>query len=107
MAGPTGRRDIETPEAGPSTARPGFDLLHRIGIGSKLTLGFGVLVVMTVVVISLSYLASHRATDKIADTIDVRAPVALETSRAQENLLRMVAAVRGYLALGDPAYRRN
>jgi class 3 adenylate cyclase/CHASE3 domain sensor protein len=76
-------------------------------IGSKLTLGFGLLVAMTILVISLSYLASQRATNNIGETIDVRAPVALETGLAQANLLRMVAAVRGYLALGEPIYREN
>jgi methyl-accepting chemotaxis protein len=55
----------------------------------------------------VSYLGSGQATTKINRTDDVRVPTALAASRAQANLLRMLADVRGYLALGDPAYRNS
>jgi HAMP domain-containing protein len=40
-------------------------------------------------------------------TADLRAPTALASEQAQANLLRMLADVRGYLALGDRAYRES
>lgn len=80
-------------------------VFRNMGIGGKLTIGFGILGALTLVVIALSYLGSYQATININRTSDVRAPTALASSRAQANLLRMLADVRGYLALGDQEYR--
>lgn len=79
--------------------------LRRMRIGTKLNLGFGVLVLITLVVIGLSYLASERATTNMTLTTDLRAPSTLASSRAQADLLKMVADVRGYLVLGEESYR--
>ncbi len=81
--------------------------LGRIRIGAKLNLGFGVLVLLTLVVIALSIFASRRATENMSRTADLRAPTAFASEQAQANLLRMLADVRGYLALGDRAYRES
>ena len=89
----------------PPLARgPGAKLLRRLNIGRKLTLGFGILVLLTLVMIGLSFLGSERASDEI-DRANLRAPVALAATRAQASLLRMVGDVRGYLALGDKQFR--
>ncbi len=85
----------------------GAQFLSNLRIGSKLTLGFGLLVVLTLIVIGLSYLGGAQATEKINQTDEVRVPTALVAARAQANLLKMQADVRGYLALGDQEYRDN
>ncbi len=86
---------------------PGVNWLKNLKIGSKLTLGFGLLVLLIFVSAGVSYLGSDRATQEINRVADVRAPTALDASRAQANLLMMLADVRGYLALGDQTYRES
>lgn len=76
-------------------------------IGQKLSLGFGSLVLLSIVVIAIGTLASGRATSSIDRTTEIRAPTSLAASRAQAELLQMISDVRGYLALGDPAYRSD
>lgn len=75
--------------------------LGNVPIGMKLTIGFGILVALTLAEVLFSYLASADATNTINRTGELRVPVALESSRAQADLLRMFGAMRGYLALGD------
>lgn len=77
----------------------------NLKIGTKVILGFGILVVLIFLSAGVSYLGSGRATRQINRTTDVRAPTALDASRAQADLLRMLADVRGYLALGDQLHR--
>jgi CHASE3 domain sensor protein len=86
---------------------PGVQFFRNLNIGRKLGIGFGILVILTFLSAGVSYLGSGQATTKINRTDDVRVPTALAASRAQANLLRMLADVRGYLALGDPAYRNS
>jgi signal transduction histidine kinase/DNA-binding response OmpR family regulator/CHASE3 domain sensor protein len=78
---------------------------RRLGIGSKLTLSFGVLVALTLVVAAVAYFAGNQATERIERANDVRAPAAHAAARAQANLLQMLADVQAYLALGDSSYR--
>lgn len=73
-------------------------------IGRKLTIGFGILVLLTLGVVGLTYFTSNGAITTINSTVDVRVPVALASSRSQADLLRMFGNVRGYLALGDPRF---
>ena len=79
----------------------------RFGIGAKLNLGFGVLVLATLVVIGLSVLAGQRAIRDMGLTEEIHAPTALASDRAHAAVLRMVADVRGYLALGERSYRED
>src|SRR5262245_39408814 len=83
----------------------GGRLLGRLNIGEKLTLGFGILVALTLIVVGLNYLGSFRAVTNMNRTSDLRAPSALASARSQADLLRMLGEVRGYLALGDDSYR--
>jgi CHASE3 domain sensor protein len=84
---------------------PGVQFLKNLKIGSKLTIGFGLLVALTFLSAGVSYLFSSQATDKINLTDRARVPTALAAARAQANLLRMLGDVHAYLALGDQEYR--
>ncbi|MCB9101650.1 MAG: GAF domain-containing protein [Anaerolineales bacterium] len=64
-------------------------------------MGFGILVLLTLLVVGLIFVASRQATQNINLTEDVHVPAALASTRAQSSLLKMQAAVRGYLVLGD------
>ena len=68
-------------------------LLSNLKIGSKLSIGFGLLVFLTLVVIGLSYLGSLRTTTYINRTSNLSAPTALASAHAQASLLRMLADV--------------
>ncbi|MBN1220778.1 MAG: HAMP domain-containing protein [Anaerolineae bacterium] len=81
--------------------------LKDLKIGRKLTLGFGILVVLTLAAVVFSYAGSIPATRNIERTNDVRFPTALAASEAQTDLLRMLGDVRGYLALGEDSYRAS
>ncbi len=76
-------------------------------IGQKLSVGFGSIVLLTGVVIAVGLVASGRVTGSIDRTTEVQAPTSLAAGSAQADLLRMIGDVRGYLALGDAAYRRD
>ena len=73
-----------------------------LGIGAKLTLAFGALAGVTVMVATLAFVAGRRATDDIVLTESVRGPASLASAQAQASLLRMQLHVRGYLVLSDP-----
>ncbi|WP_287173119.1 adenylate/guanylate cyclase domain-containing protein [Mesorhizobium sp.] len=79
--------------------------LRKLNIGGKLTVGFGILVALMLLVVGLNYLGSIAAVRNINRTTDLSAPSAVASARAQANLLRMLGEVRGYLALGDESYR--
>ncbi len=76
-------------------------------IGTKLGIGFGVLVALIFFSALVSYTSNAQATAQIKRTDALRVPAALKASQAQANLLRMLSDVRGYLALGDAAYRES
>jgi CHASE3 domain sensor protein/GAF domain-containing protein len=86
---------------------PGARFLKNLNIGVRLLIGFGIMVVITLLGASASYLSSTRAADSINNTVDFRMPVALAASSAQADLLRMIGDVRGYLALGDQEFRTS
>src|SRR5688500_14507941 len=73
----------------------------RLGIGTKLTIGFGTLVGLTLLVVALAILAGREATRDIEVSEAVRAPASLAAAQAQEALLRMQLHLRGYLVLSD------
>ena len=76
--------------------------LQPFGIGHRLTLGFGVLASVTLLVATLAFLAGRNATTDINLTETVRVPASLASAQAQTSLLRMQLHVRGYLVLSDP-----
>jgi len=80
-----------------------MSILRRLSIGRKLTMGFGILVVLTLIGVVVNYATGSQAARSIARTNDVRVPTALAASRAQADLLRMLGDIRGYLVLSDEA----
>jgi signal transduction histidine kinase/CheY-like chemotaxis protein len=72
-----------------------------IGIGTRLTIGFGALVGLTLLVMALAIVAGRDATRDIDVSEAVRAPASLAAAQAQEELLRMQLHLRGYLVLSD------
>jgi signal transduction histidine kinase/DNA-binding response OmpR family regulator len=77
-------------------------LFRVTGIGSRLTVGFGMLVGLTLLVVALAFVAGRDATRDIEASEAVRAPASLAAAQAQEALLRMQLHLRGYLVLSDP-----
>ena len=73
---------------------------NHLSIRDKLSLGFGLLVVVTFLVVGRSYLASVQANKTIERTQESYVPAAIASSMAQKNLLRMLSNLRGYLATG-------
>ncbi|HVK93620.1 MAG TPA: histidine kinase dimerization/phospho-acceptor domain-containing protein, partial [Noviherbaspirillum sp.] len=74
---------------------------YSLGIGGKLTLGFGVLVGITLMVVALGFVAGLSATRNISLTEDTRSPILLAATEAQTSLLKMQLHMRGYLVLGN------
>jgi signal transduction histidine kinase/DNA-binding NarL/FixJ family response regulator len=75
--------------------------LNLLGIGSKLSLGFGILVGITLLDVGLGFIAGQSATRHITVTREVREPISLTTSEAQASLLKMQRHMRGYLVSGS------
>ncbi len=75
--------------------------LNLLGIGSKLSLGFGILVGITLLVVVLGFIAGKGAIKNINVTQKVREPISLTASEAQANLLKMQRHMRGYLVSGN------
>jgi methyl-accepting chemotaxis protein len=82
-----------------------LNYFNDLPLRTKLFIAFAILVALTLLVAGLSYLGSQQATENINRTDELRVPTALASARAQANLLRMQADVRGYLALGDEEFR--
>jgi len=72
-----------------------------LGIATKLTVGFGTLVGLTLLVVALGIVADRDATRDIGVSEAVSAPASLASAQAQEALLRMQLHLRGYLVLSD------
>ena len=79
--------------------------LRNLRIRRKLTLGFGPLVAITLLVVILSFLAGQVASTSIQRTQQLRVPTVVASASAQENLLKMLSNMRAYLATGEPKYR--
>ncbi len=86
---------------------PGASFFNNLRIGTKLTIGFSILVLLALLGVAFSYLGSIPATRNIERTSDVSAPIAISAANAQTNLLRMLGDVRGYLALGEGEFRQS
>ena len=97
---PEKRRPEIRPARPVRSGRPRGVLFQKLSLGRKLSTGFGLLVALTLVVVGVSALGSLPATNIINRTGDVRVPTALASARAQANLLRMLADLQAYLALG-------
>lgn len=72
-----------------------------LGIGSKLTIGFGVLVGITLLVVGLGFVAGLSATNNIKLTEELREPILFATMETQTSLLKSQLHMRGYLVSGN------
>ncbi|MBX3604880.1 MAG: response regulator [Piscinibacter sp.] len=84
---------------GATAWRGGFGAL---GLGGKLTLAFGALAAVTLLVVALTWIGGLRLTQEIAQAESLRRPALLAATQAQASLLRMQLHLRGYLVLSDP-----
>lgn len=84
---------------------PGAKFIKNQSIGVRLLIGFGIIVILTLLSAVFSYLGSIPATETITRTNDVRWPTTLASASAQTNLLRMQSDIRSYLVLGENTYR--
>ncbi|MEM7347052.1 MAG: CHASE3 domain-containing protein [Chloroflexota bacterium] len=91
----------------PDAKMPRLKLFKNLNIGARLIIGFGILVILTLIVVGLGYYGSVSATTNINSTGDIRVPTALTSARAESDLLEMLGDVRGYLALGDQNFRTS
>jgi CHASE3 domain sensor protein len=99
--------DVNIDPEGTGEISQSFPLIRRIRISRKLTIGFSILVLLTLLVAALSYVSSDDASRSIEATDRLRVPIALEAAAAESNLLRMLSDTRGYLALGDERFRND
>lgn len=79
--------------------------IKQLTIKDKLNLAFGGLIGATFVIMGVNYWSSVQATLNINRTQELRMPIALSSSEAQSNLLKMLSNVRGYLVTGDSRFR--
>ncbi|MCA9960190.1 MAG: HAMP domain-containing protein [Anaerolineales bacterium] len=79
--------------------------LKNLNIGPKLSIGFGALVLLVLLVVAVSFVASAGAQQTMRATNQLRYPAAATATAAQVDLLLMQSNVRGYLALGEDVYR--
>jgi PAS domain S-box-containing protein len=80
------------------------ELTGGMKISAKLAAGFGILVMLTLLVVALNYFAGDNANTTIARTQNQRVPVMLAASKAQADILKMLGDVHGYLATGTPHF---
>ncbi|MEP7100595.1 MAG: response regulator [Burkholderiales bacterium] len=83
-------------------APPGAARWRGLGIGSKLTIAFGTLAGVTLLVVALAVIGGQRLAREIAIAETLRRPALLACTQAQTSLLSMQLRVRGYLVLSDP-----
>ena len=74
---------------------------NSLGLGCKLTIGFGVLVGITLLVVGLGFVAGLSATRAINATEEMREPILRAATEARANLLKMQVDMRGYLVSGN------
>ncbi|MDM8515699.1 ATP-binding protein [Desulfobacterales bacterium HSG16] len=87
-----------------SAYRQFLAIFRNMSIRNKLATGFGALVMLTLLVVTLNYFAGSGAISTIENTSLRRVPAMLAVSRAQACILKMFGDVRGYLALGDSRF---
>lgn len=80
-------------------------IINNLSISNKLTIGFGLLVGLTLMVVVRIYLSSWMATMNISRTQKLSVPAALASAQAETSLLNMSSHVRAYLATGESEYR--
>lgn len=80
---------------------------QKITIKDKLNFAFGGLIGVTFAIMGINYWSSVQATLNINRTQELRMPIALSSSEAQSDLLKMLSNVRGYLVTGNSIFRQQ
>jgi signal transduction histidine kinase len=75
-------------------------MFRSLGIGGKLSIGFGVLVGITLLIAGLGFVADLTAVGNISRTEELRGPILLAATETQASLLKAQLYMRGYLVLG-------
>jgi signal transduction histidine kinase/DNA-binding NarL/FixJ family response regulator len=75
--------------------------IYPSSIGEKLSLGFGVLIAITLLVVGLGFIAGQSATEKINATEALHEPVLRAATEAQASLLDNQLHLRNYLVWGN------
>ena len=83
----------------------GHGWFARRSVGTKLSIGFTTLILITLIVVLAGFGAADRVATDIERTLSVRAPIAATSEQARTDLLRLLGAVQGYLSLGQQSYR--
>jgi signal transduction histidine kinase/DNA-binding response OmpR family regulator len=76
--------------------------LAALGIGGRLTIAFGTLACVTLLVVAMNWIVGQRLAHEIGQAENLRRPAQQAAAQAQASLLRMQLHLRGYLVLGDP-----
>lgn len=76
-------------------------------LGKKITVSFGAMVTLTLLLGVLTYWGSAPASHTFEQTQRIYLPTVLLANRAQIHLLQMLSGVRGYLALGSSNYQQE
>jgi hypothetical protein len=84
-----------------------MNFFKNLDIGVRLTIGFGILVLLTLLMSSSNFIGAYYGATSINRIEALIAPTALEATRAQVDLLKMLGSLRGYLVLGDPKFRED
>ena len=76
--------------------------LAALGIGGRLTIAFGTLAGVTLLVVAMNWIGGQHLAHEIGQAQTLRRPAQQAAAQAQASLLRMQLHLRGYLVLGDP-----
>jgi len=80
---------------------------RKITIKDKLNFAFGGLIGVTFIIMGVNYWSSVKATFNINRTQELQMPIALSSSEAQNELLKMLSNVRAYLVTGDSVFQQQ
>lgn len=81
--------------------------LFTASIGRRIYAIVGLVLILLVVVIGLSFFRTTEATATSSRIEDLRSPVAQASSNARANMLTMLINIRGYLSLGETQFITN
>ncbi len=77
----------------------GIRIVRSLGIGGKLSIGFGVLVGITLLVVGLGFAADLTATRNISRTEELRGPILIAATETQASLRSVSNYLRPFLQI--------
>lgn len=80
----------------------------RLTIGKKLGLGFGIVIVLMIVMATVAYVKVRKMSNTVTDVVDEAFPTKTTCERLRNGVTQQIASLRGYLILGaDPVKAKN